>query len=71
MPKAITVLELSSDEKDISNITDNIYTSIEKQLINDYWELSEQGQEYILQTMNLAKSRYKKSNSNADMEEIS
>lgn len=43
------------------NTTDKyILTSIEKQLIDDFRNLSEQGRDYILQTMDLVKERYKK-----------
>lgn len=43
-------------------------TADEKQLIDDYRELSTQGKEYIRQTMSMAKSTYKKRVSSTDME---
>lgn len=53
--------------------TDNVDDFIildrnEKKLITDFRELSDQGQEYILQTMDLAVRTYKKDNSVSDME---
>ena len=46
-------------------------THDEQQLINDYRDLSPQGQEYIRQTMFLAKQTYKKSSDNSLLEEQS
>lgn len=51
------------------NIKENDLLSDEKQLISDYRELSAQGQEYIRQTMFMAKQTYKKSADNASMED--
>lgn len=39
---------------------DIILTDLEKRIIKDFRCLSEQGQEYILQTMNMAVNAYKK-----------
>ena len=49
----------------------NTLTHDEQQLINDYRDLSPQGQEYIRQTMFLAKQTYKKSSDNSLLEEQS
>lgn len=46
-------------------------THDEQQLINDYRNLSAQGQEYIRQTMFLAKQTYKKSSDTSLLEEHS
>lgn len=45
-----------------------ILTTEEEKLINDYRDLSQQGQEYIQQTMFLAKQTYKKSTDSAMLE---
>lgn len=50
------------------NIREINLLSDEKQLISDYRELSAQGQEYIRQTMFMAKQTYKKSADNSTME---
>lgn len=42
----------------------------EQQLLDDFRSLSDQGKEYILQTMDLAVSRYKKDNSVSKLENI-
>lgn len=42
----------------------------EEMLISDFRTLNEQGQEYILQTMDMVKDKYKKSNMFPDMEKI-
>lgn len=42
----------------------------EKLLISDFRTLNEQGQDYILQTMDMVKDKYKKSNILSDMEKI-
>ncbi len=42
----------------------------EEKLLADFRELNTQGQEYILQTMDLVKNKYKKSNSISNLEEI-
>lgn len=42
----------------------------EKKLITDFRELNSQGQNYILQTMDLAKDKYKKCDSVSELEEI-
>ena len=50
------------------NIREINLLSDEKQLISDYRELSAQGQEYIRQTMFMAKQTFKKSVDNSTME---
>lgn len=42
----------------------------EKKLISDFRTLNEQGQDYILQTMDMVKDKYKKSDMFSDMEDI-
>ena len=42
----------------------------EQDLVSDFRELSKQGQEYILQTMDLAKSKYMKTDRYADVYDI-
>lgn len=42
----------------------------EELLLTDFRTLNEQGQDYILQTMDMVKDKYKKSNMLSDMEEI-
>lgn len=42
----------------------------EERLISDFRTLNAQGQDYILQTMDMVKDKYKKSNTLSDMEEI-
>lgn len=42
----------------------------EELLLTDFRTLNEQGQDYILQTMDMVKDKYKKSNTLSDMEEI-
>ncbi len=42
----------------------------EELLLSDFRTLNEQGQDYILQTMDMVKDKYKKSNLLSDMEEI-
>lgn len=51
---------------------ENIYSLCpkEKMLISDFRSLNEQGQDYILQTMDMVKDKYKKSNLLPNMEEI-
>lgn len=53
------------------NITDNIILTdkYEKCLIENYRNLSEQGKEYILQTMELVKNKYTKPKVNTGLEE--
>lgn len=43
-------------------------TKQEQTLINDFRNLSEQGQNYILQTMDMVKDKYKKDNSSPVLE---
>lgn len=43
----------------------------EEMLISDFRTLNEQGQDYILQTMDMVKDKYKKSNTLSNMEKIS
>ena len=61
-----TLSEMVTDSKDFKK--DIRLTTDEKQLISDYRELSAQGQEYIRQTMFMAKQTYKKSADNSTME---
>ena len=42
----------------------------EQKLLSDFRSLNKQGQEYILQTLDMAKDRYKKSDYISDLENI-
>lgn len=51
-----------------TSIQSEMYSSDEKALIEDYRNLNKQGQEYIRQTMYMAKQTYKKMPDVSDME---
>jgi len=55
-----------------SDLSEHTYhlRSKEELLLTDFRTLNEQGQDYILQTMDMVKDKYKKSNMLSDMEEI-
>lgn len=55
-----------------SDLSEHTYhlSSKEELLLTDFRTLNEQGQDYILQTMDMVKDKYKKSNMLSDMEEI-
>lgn len=57
------------DSKDVSVATVALSVKEEK-LIADFRELNSQGQDYILQTMDLVKDKYKKCDSVSELEEI-
>lgn len=59
-------------EDESSNLPEHTYNlnSKEELLLTDFRTLNEQGQDYILQTMDMVKDKYKKSNMLSDMEEI-
>lgn len=59
-------------EDESSNLSAHTYhlSSKEELLLIDFRTLNEQGQDYILQTMDMVKDKYKKSNMLSDMEEI-
>lgn len=56
------------EEIDEYKTTDFHITADEKELVTNYRELSEQGQEYIRQTMFIAKRTYKKTSMDSNME---
>lgn len=47
-----------------------VLTPTERDLLLSFRSLSDQGQDYILQTMDLVKDKYKKDNSSSDMAEV-
>ncbi len=54
-----------------TDIEDSFFCSDkEKKLISDFRELNSQGQEYILQTMDLVKDKYKKCDSVSKLENL-
>ncbi len=57
------------ESSDLPKHTYNL-NSKEELLLTDFRTLNEQGQDYILQTMDMVKDKYKKSNMLSDMEEI-
>lgn len=70
--KIVTTLGADANELlgiNISEKTNTILSHDEHQLISDYRDLSIQGQEYIKQTMFIAKQTYKKSSDNSVLEE--
>ena len=59
------IVDILSGNEDNQEQVDIVHLDdVEKQLIKDYRTLSTQGQEYILQTMNMAVNTYKKDNIN-------
>lgn len=56
--------------EDIDVKESNYFSDKEKKLISDFRELNSQGQDYILQTMDLVKDKYKKCDSVSELEEI-
>ena len=65
---SVTLDYFCTDSGDSSTIPS--LSIIEKKLLSDFRELSEQGQDYILQTMELVKDKYKKDSSITDVEEV-
>ena len=59
-------------EDEPSDLPEHTYNlnSKEELLLTDFRTLNEQGQDYILQTMDMVKDKYKKSNMLSDMEKI-
>lgn len=54
------MLMLSQTSQSDTDITENMLTQDEKEIIENYRNLNEQGQEYIKQTMYMATQTYKK-----------
>lgn len=63
------LMDLENESSDFPEHTYNL-NSKEELLLTDFRTLNEQGQNYILQTMDMVKDKYKKSNMLSDMEEI-
>ena len=55
---------------DLHSTQDIQLTPDEKNLVSDYRELSEQGQEYIRQTMYMARQNFKKASASDDSAEL-
>lgn len=56
--------------EDIDVKESNYFSDKEKKLISDFRELNSQGQDYILQTMDLVKDKYKKCDSVSELENL-
>lgn len=75
----MTEKQLSLEHEETSHMA-NVYqdsleetiflSNKEKKLISDFRELNSQGQDYILQTMDLVKDKYKKCDSVSELENI-
>lgn len=72
----ISILEplaevLKTTPAELMGFTDNMELNrTEQKLLSDFRSLNKQGQEYILQTIDMAKDRYKKSDYISDLENI-
>lgn len=70
LKKIANYFNVSVDCLVASETIDPSLTKQERFLLNSFRSLSNQGQEYILQTMDLAVRTYKKDNSVSDMEKL-
>lgn len=62
---------LKTTPAELMGFTDNIqFNDAELNLIKDFRKLNEQGQDYIMQTIDMVKDKYIKSNSSSDLEDV-